>query len=131
MRIAIIQHFYHVFNSKLVRLKAQKVRSQRTHSVRFNSKLVRLKAELGSGTARPIWRSFNSKLVRLKGNTVDGLDRAYIVFQFQTGSIKSKLSATVNIRIHVSIPNWFDLKEEQKSLHVNGGARFQFQTGSI
>ena len=66
--LAPILHLYYSilsFNSKLVRLKARMPTNTRKHYIRFNSKLVRLKVKIALTIG------------------------ACIMFQFQTGSIKS------------------------------------------
>ena len=57
-------------------------------SYSFNSKLVRLKAQQHSQQG-PVHQRFNSKLVRLKVDALDILLRKKLLFQFQTGAIKS------------------------------------------
>ena len=74
----------------------------------FNSKLVRLKVSAAKTEKVNVYR-FNSKLVRLKdaNRTSDFQQRGE--FQFQTGSIKSRVCTDrSHCRSHVSIPNWFD-----------------------
>ena len=53
--------------------------------------------------------SFNSKLVRLKAFRSRYVMGNSVLFQFQTGSIKSVSSVIfLSERDKVSIPNWFD-----------------------
>ena len=75
----------------------------------FNSKLVQL--EVGKIRNEIIEKipSFNSKLVRLEDSVSVTRLKRLIVFQFQTGSIRSELAFSITgVNINVSIPNWFD-----------------------
>ena len=53
------------FNSKLVRLKVERLRQDSNVTFSFNSKLVRLKV-IWNTFGEDVPNSFNSKLVRLK-----------------------------------------------------------------
>ena len=119
------------FNSKLVRLKGRvaggdlgqgdwfqfqtgSIKSQLelfedyTDELSFNSKLVRLKGSHRC-VPRSYEESFNSKLVRLKVKAGCAVPCPERKFQFQTGSIKRRISARILAKsTSVSIPNWFD-----------------------
>ena len=53
-------------------------------------------------------RSFNSKMVRLKEQKENIYLIAFIMFQFQNGSIKSNNENIYRQSVFVSIPKWFD-----------------------
>ena len=119
------------FNSKLVRLKDDKLVEQEATETGFNSKLVRLKGEaqqafrpdtisfqFQTGAIKSVdsedilyirRMSFNSKLVRLKVKYKVRSHMDVDMFQFQTGAIKSAMNF-VNVidDFEVSIPNWCD-----------------------
>ena len=105
-----VHHTHHRFNSKLVRLKVNSGFQiiKRVCPNRFNSKLVRLKECIRKCQHAHKIR-FNSKLVRLKARLATKARFHRLLFQFQTGAIKSH---TLDIRRQivkaVSIPNWCD-----------------------
>ena len=73
----------------------------------FNSSVVRLKVEKLKSDNEKI-ECFNSSVVRLKATIAD-VDWTDSEFQFQCGSIKSLLSKSLMILSKVvSIPVWFD-----------------------
>ena len=69
--------------------------------------MVRLKGWLEEREDDRIF-GFNSKMVRLKDLFHDEVCRAWSLFQFQNGSIKSKKHRSTAVMILVSIPKWFD-----------------------
>ena len=73
---------------------------QRTRQVGFNSKLVRLKGEMEHWTDTELFASFNSKLVRLKEYAIKSIDTRWL-FQFQTGSIKSRHGHRQVVRVQI------------------------------
>ena len=119
------------FNSKLVRLKELRtegndydltmfqfqtgsIKSRRLGLMKviadysFNSKLVRLKVNRIDNSLCGFF-CFNSKLVRLKAKNRTETLFSSVLFQFQTGSIKSLGCPCCDcFDCHVSIPNWFD-----------------------
>ena len=103
-----LKYGYHRFNSKLVRLKADKRKQKTVDKRRFQFQTGSIKRS-HQATRHTPQVSFNSKLVRLKVNRSWFASNSSIVFQFQTGSIKSR----------------------QSRLCCDPREAFQFQTGSI
>ena len=86
-----MMHVPECFNSKLVRLKVAYSSSESVSGSSFNSKLVRLKVSHDHDDGG-MSEGFNSKLVRLKVADVPPLPSySTVMFQFQTGSIKSNV----------------------------------------
>jgi len=125
--------FCNSFNSKLVRLKLKSVFVTFTMTfMRFNSKLVRLKRCWRCRRGLTLLLRFNSKLVRLKLIRwyVDQVDQ--MVFQFQTGSIKTRTMSRLQACMSTFQFQTGSIKTATESKVVVGGVgQFQFQTGSI
>ena len=78
------------FNSKLVRLKAVRIRLNASMCCVFQFQTGAIKSSNGDVMHASFQMRFNSKLVRLKGDVLDEWN-VIIPFQFQTGAIKSRL----------------------------------------
>jgi len=82
--------FCNSFNSKLVRLKLKSVFVTFTMTfMRFNSKLVRLKLGYAFDSPRPIYHLFQFQTGSIKTRASIISSKLLLKFQFQTGSIKT------------------------------------------
>ena len=97
----------------------------------FNSKLVRLKADKPP-SFRARLTSFNSKLVRLKGDRPGAIDSPYAQsFQFQTGAIKSQQRFARRAELYLFQFQTGAIKRQEVEGLEPPPAWFQFQTGAI